>query len=250
MLTYVLLAAAAVVALFATYELRGRFINRRVVKTIAPHVRLMRQMADQVVSYRPPRGDEPIPADTRPIFDAVENEARGVGLMVLGDLMEIHPNGAPFAPARWFIDETRTMCGWFGAIRNRQKGVYNPVMIVFSEATSGDFFMTARGASKTSVTQPPTHHRTFCDWNDGLATVLGRHRAMLLSTGATAIEQAATLDAGPALVRRLREDTSRWRASQPRGPLLEQDVQSLLGETYSVIGKQVIRSVAALETAS
>lgn len=250
MLPYVLIAAGAFVVLIAGYEIRARLINRGVVRALVPHVLKMREMAHQIVGYRPPRADEPIAADARPLFDAAQSEISAAGLLLLGDLMEIHPNGTPFAPARWFIDESRTICGWFGVVRSRDTGVLNPVMMLFSESASGEFFMTARGASSTALAKPPANHRQFCDWGDGLMTIIGRHRAMLVSAAAMPVQQPTTLDAGPAIVRRLRDGTAQWRATQPADELIEQDVRSLLGKTFPVIGRQVIRSVTSLEVAT
>ncbi len=250
MLLYVLIAAGAFVVLIAGYEIRARLINRGVVRALVPHVLKMRELAHQIVGYRPPRADEPIAADARPLFDAAQSEFRAAGLLVLGDLMEIHPNGTPFATARWFIDESRTICGWFGVVRSRDRGLLNPVMMLFSESASGEFFMTARGASSTALAKPPTNHRQFCDWGDGLMTIIGRHRAMLVSAAAMPVQQPTNLDAGPAIVRRLRDGTAQWRATQPADELIEQDVRSLLGKRFPVIGRQVVRSVTSLEAAT
>src|SRR6266536_2052271 len=97
----------------------------------------------------------------------------------------------------------------------------------------------------------PASPRLTPAWRDGgLMTIIGRHRAMLVSAAAMPVPEPTTLDAGPAIVRRLRDSTARWRASQPAGELLDEDVRNLLGKTYAVIGRQVIRSVTSLEAAT
>jgi len=249
MLTYGLIAAGALVLLFAAYDLRARLINRGVVRALVPQVQKMRALAHQVVSYRQPRADEPIPLDLQPLFDAADQELRAAGLTVLGDLMEIHPDGQPFGQSRWFVDESRTISGWFGVTRKREKRELTPVMIVFSQSSSGDFFLTARGAPRTALAQPPMIHRTYCEWSDGVTTTLGRHRAVFMSVGATLVEQPVTLEEAPAIVGRLRDTTARWRGSQPPADLLEQDVQALLGDTFALIGRQVIRALTAADRA-
>jgi hypothetical protein len=249
-LTYVLIGAAVLAVLIAARDIRITLTNRRVASMLVPHVRAMRKVAHEVVTYRPPRADEPIPADARPLFEAAQQEITAAGLSVLGDLMEIHPDGTPFAPTRWFIDGSRAICGWFGVLRNRETGTMTPVMVLFSESASGHFFSTGRGVPSTALAQPPTNHRAFGEWDDGLATTIERHRALLAGEGMTARGQDASLDAGPALVGRLRNSTARWRAAQPHQELLERDVRAVVEDKWEYLGPTVLRLMSGDMTES
>jgi len=240
-LTYILIGAVVLAVLIAVRDIRITLTNRSVARTLVPHVRAMRKLNQEAVTYRPPHPDEPIPADARPLFQAAQQEMTAAGLTVLGDLMEIHPDGTPFAPTRWFIDDTRAVCGWFGVLRNPETGSVNPVMMLFSESASGHFFVTGRGTTSTALVQPPTNHSAFGEWDDGLVTTFGRHRALLAGEGMTALRQDASLDAGPALVGRLRDSTARWRTAQPQQQLLERDVRALVGDKWEYLGPTVLR---------
>lgn len=236
-LKYILIGAALVALEYIYLTVK----NRRVARALVPQVRKMRMLASQTVTYRAPQSDEPISPDTQPLFEAVQGEIRAAGLSVLGDLIEVHPSATAFSITRWFMDESQTVCGWFGVVRNKETGKLTQVMMLFSESASGDFFVTGRGTTSTALAQPPMTHRTFCEWNDGLVATIGRHRGMLAEARATAVRQARDLDAGPALVTRLRDSAARWRATQPQRALLEQDVRALVGNKWRYVGRTVVR---------
>jgi len=244
MLTYILAGIALVVLGITGYVARMRAATRRLARDLVPGIQAMRRLASQEVRYRPLRSDESIPADAAHLFDQAQRELTAQGLVVLGDLMEQPPEGSP-APTRWFIDKTQTVCGWFGVLRNKAKGTIKPVMMFFSEGPRDAFFITGRGTTGTATAQPATNHRMWLEWDIGLAETLRRHQAQLTGKGGAATEQAATIEAGPALVGRLRERTARWRASRPPRELLEEDVRGLVGDHWDYLGPTVVRLLAA-----
>ena len=239
MLTYILAGIALVVLAIIGYVVRMRAATRSLARNLVPGIQAMRRLASQEIRYRPLRADESIPADAAYLFDQAQRELTAQGLVVLGDLMEQAPQGAP-APTRWFIDKTQTVCGWFGVVRNKAKGSINPVMMFFSEGRDA-FFITGRGTTGTATAQPAINHRVWLEWDVGLGETLRRHQAQIAEQRAVATQQAATLDAGPALVGRLRDRTARWRAAQPPAELLEADVRGLVGDNWDYIGPTVVQ---------
>ncbi len=120
--------------------------------------------------------------------------------------------------------------------------------MVFSESESGDFFLTGRGAVGRVLARPPAVHRAFYPWNERLARVLECHllQTVQAPTGRkSALRQVEGIDEAVALVARLRETTARWRASQPRKALLEEDVRSLLQERFMDLGRPLIELMTA-----
>ena len=95
--------------------------------------------------------------------------------------------------------------------------------------------------TSTAIAQPATNHREFFDWDVALDDVLALHQAEIEKTGLSAITQPATLDAGPALLGRLRESTARWRSAQPYEALLEEDVRSVVGIKWGYLGRRLVR---------
>jgi len=243
LLTYIVIGAAVLAALIALRDVRITLTNRRVARDLVPGVRELRKLASEVVSYRPLRSDESIPDEFIAFFDAAQQELTANGLVVLGDLMEV-PLEDPSGPTRWFIDSTQTVCGWFGVLRNRAKGTLQPAMLFFSESSHDSYFITGRGSSGRSTAQPPSHHRDFFEWGVGLGETLRRHQAQITRSGAAVLRQPPTLEAGPALVRRLREHATRWRATQPPAELLEQDVRVVTGDKWDYVGPRLLALLA------
>ena len=234
MLTYIALSAAAVAVLLVGLKISTRLTYRRAAPKLVPTIRKMRQLASQTITYRPMHAGESIPAGSVALFDAAQRELTGAGCTVLGDLMEVDPDGGA-KPTRWFVDRSGTICGWFGALRNK------PVMMLFSEAERDTYFITGRGATSAATAQPPTNHREFLGWDVGVADVVARHKARIAQSGKSAIAQPATLEAAPAVVNRLREATARWRSAQPPNALLEQDVRALVGNKWKYLGPTLVR---------
>jgi hypothetical protein len=124
---------------------------------------------------------------------------------------------------------------------SKTKGTVTPLMMLFSEARSGEFFLTGRGTAGVSLAKPPKLAREYLHWNDGLGRTLERHRA---STAAAA--KAGTLlrmdgiDEALDLLARLRKSGSDWRSLQDADTLLELDVRAVLGKRYDELGPEVI----------
>jgi len=237
-LTYVALSAVALALLLVGLNISTRLTYRKVAPQLVPTIRKMRKLAGETITYRPMQAGESIPAGAVALFDAAQRELTSAGFTILGDLMEVDPDGEP-KPARWFVDRSGTICGWFGAIGSK------PVMMLFSEAERDTYFITGRGTSSTATAQPPTNHREFLGWDVGLTEVVARHKAQIAQSGRSAIVQPATLEAAPAVVSRLREATARWRSAQPPNALLEQDVRALVGNKWKYLGPTLVRLLSS-----
>lgn len=234
MLTYVALIAVATALLLVGLNISTRLTYRKVAPQLVPTIRKMRKLAEETITYRPMQAGESIPASAVALFDAAEREVTSAGFTVLGDLMEVDPDGNP-KPTRWFVDRSGTICGWFGALGTK------PVMMLFSEAERDTYFITGRGTTATATAQPSTNHREFLGWDVGLNDVVARHKAQIAQSGKSAIVQAARLEAAPAVVSRLRAATARWRSAQPPNALLEQDVRGLVGDKWKYLGPTLVR---------
>ncbi len=247
-MSYVIVGLVAILLLTAGAVLRTRIRNRRQLESLATAVEAMRRAASQEITYRPPTPAEAALGDDRGLFEAAERELHEQGLTVLGDLVEEQPGGVVIGTTRWFVDPSRTVTGWFGVVRHRESGAVNPTMMVFSESESGDVFLTGRGAVGRVLARPPAVHRAFYPWNERLARVLECHllQTVQAPTGRkSALRQVEGIDEAVALVARLRETTARWRASQPRKALLEEDVRSLLQERFMDLGRPLIELMTA-----
>jgi type II secretory pathway pseudopilin PulG len=248
MMSYIVVAVVALVLLIAVAGLRTRSRNRRQLESLATAVEAMRRTATQEITYRPPTPAEAALGDDRGLFEAAQRELDEQRLTVLGDLVEEQPGGVVIGTTRWFVDASRTVTGWFGVVRHRESGAINPTMMVFSESESGDFFLTGRGAVGRVLARPQAVHRAFYPWNEGLARVLQYHvsqTAQASSGGRSALRRVEEIDEAVALLGRLRETGARWRASQPRKALLEEDVRSLLQERFADLGRPLIELMTA-----
>src|SRR5207247_8727942 len=137
----------------------------------------MRRRAWRAIARRPGSGRD-LAAEVLLSYEAAAREVREQGLTLLGDLVELYPDGRSAGVTRWFVDGLRTTCGWFGVTRSREAGAITPAMLLFSESDSGEFFVPTRGGSRTSLGAPPFVHRTYLDWGEGLARVAERHREL------------------------------------------------------------------------
>ena|SRR5690348_3159857 len=241
-MTYLVVAVVVIALVVAGSELYARIVNRKRLGPLVRAIEEMRRMATRE-SARRPAGPGDLAADVMPSYEAAAREGREQGFSLLGDLVELYPDGRPAGVTRWFVDGSRTTCGWFGVTRSRETGAINPTMLLFSESESGEFFVTTRGGSRTSLARPPFVHRTYQDWGEGLAGVFEKHRAeVTLGTNRNgALRRVEQLDEAVTLLGRLRESSARWRASQPPLALLEADVHSVLQERFSELGPLVIK---------
>jgi hypothetical protein len=232
------MSAAALAVLLVVGNILTRLSYRRMAPRLVPGIETMRKLAGLTITYRPRGPGDPLPGDAAPRFDAAQRELTAVGFTVLGDLMEVGPDG-DVGISRWFSDESWTICGWFGVVRN------TPVMMLFSEADGDTFFLTGRGATSTATAQPATNHREFLAWDVGLPETVARHKAQIAQTRLEAIVQPATLDGATALVSRLRDSTARWRQAQPYHELLERDVRAIVGKKWKYLGPTLVRLLTA-----
>ena len=250
-MTYVIVAALAIALVAAGSELYSRTVNRKRLGPLVRGIEEMRRMATRDITRRPASPGD-LAADVLPSYEAAAREVREQGLTLLGDLVELYPDGRSAGVTRWFVDGLRTTCGWFGVTRSREAGAITPAMLLFSESDSGEFFVTTRGGSRTSLAGPPFVHRTHLDWGEGLARVAERHRAEATpgSGGRSALRRVEQLDEAVALLGRLRESGARWRASQPPADLLEADVRSVLQERFSELGPLVMKLMSSGRTST
>jgi len=232
------MSAATLAVLLLAVNVWTRLSYRRMAPRLVLGIQAMRKLAGQAITYRPRRPGESLPGDAAPRFDAAQRELTAAGFTVLGDLMEVGPEGDA-GISRWFSDAGWTICGWFGVVRNK------PVMMLFSEAEGDTFFLTGRGATSTATAQPPTNHREFLAWDVGLPETVARHNAQIAQTRLAAIVQPATLDGATALVSRLRDSTARWRQAQPYHELLERDVRAIVGNKWKYLGPTLVRLLGA-----
>ena len=82
------------------------------------------------------------------LYDSNATDMRGAGLTLLGDQIEEQDDGSPMGTSRWFVDDSGTICGWFGALPVKVKGSagkYRTLMLFFSESDAGQFLTTSRG---------------------------------------------------------------------------------------------------------
>ena len=199
----------------------------------------LRKAVGHDIHYRPLAPTDPGIADLAEHFDGATTDLRNHHFTVFGDLVEDQAEGAGTRVTRWFVDESRTICGWFGVVRGR---TVNPVMFLFSEAGSGTFFLTGRGAPSLAVTQPPTVHRVFCTWDVGLGTHVTTHRDQ---TAKLDLRRVENVDDAVRLLTRLRDSVRAWRAEQPPLALLEQDVRAVLQRKYDELGPDLVSFMAS-----
>src|SRR5437588_500366 len=129
-----------------------------------------------------------------------------------------------------------------GAARRRK---YRTLMLFFSESDAGQFPTTSRGAPELGLARPPTTHRQFVAWSEGVSRALERHRSLVESVaGAGAptrsMRRVATLDDVVGLLARHRTQIAAWRAAQPADALLEADARNILRERYAELGPPLL----------
>jgi hypothetical protein len=220
--------------------------RRSKIQSVATGIETLRSM-----STRDPRRRRPGPADALSgeqlaIYDANTREMQSAGLTVLGDQIEEQDDGSPYGTSRWFVDATGTIGGWFGALPVKgSPGQFRTLMLFFSESDGGQFLTTSRGAPELGLARPPTLHRQFVSWSEGIPRALDRHRSLIESVAGAgaALRRVATLDDVLALLGRHRRHIADWRAKQPADALLEADARSILRERYGELGPQVLDSL-------
>ena len=207
--------------------------------------RLRRAVARQMRRRKPGPADA-LAGDLLAMYESNSREMRDAGLTILGDQIEENDDGTPVGTSRWFVDGTGTICGWFGALPVKQTpGKYRTVMLFFSESDGGDFLVTSRGAPELGVARPPTTHRQFVAWSDGIARALERHRSLIESVAGSAptLRRVSSFEDAVALLVRHREHIAAWRAAQPADALLEADVRNVLRERYAEFGPALLEQM-------
>ncbi|HVT40992.1 MAG TPA: hypothetical protein VHE78_18290 [Gemmatimonadaceae bacterium] len=218
--------------------------TKRHIESLASGIDTLRRLATQRTAYRAPGGQDAVPPATQEALAAASQELDKEGMTVLGDRMELQADGTAVGPGRWFIDETATICGRFSATVSKTKGTVTPLMMLFSEASSGEFFLTGRGGAGVALAKPPKLFREYVAWSDGLGRALDRHKAATAAATQTGtLRRVDALDDALDLLARLRKSGSDWRSLQDPDVLLELDVRAVLGKRYDELGPQVIRAL-------
>jgi hypothetical protein len=215
--------------------------TRRHIESVTNGIETLRRLTRQRTAYRPPGPQDSVPAAAQEALAAGERDAKEQGMTLLGDRMEVQEDGTAVGPGRWFIDASATICGRFSAVPSKNTGAVTPLMMLFSEAGSGEFFLTGRGPAGVSLAKPPNLVREYIKWNDGLGRTLERHRAATARAAkAGELRRIVGIEEALDLLARLRKSGSDWRKLQDVGVLLELDVRTVLGNRYDELGRQVI----------
>lgn len=207
---------------------------------LAGAVQALRHASADEARYRHFTTEDAELLEPRQHYEAAVRELDAHGFTMLGDKVEVRADGTAAGVSRWFVDGNRTVCGWFGVIRGH---TINPVMLLFSESDAGSFFATLRGGSTLSVAQPPTVHKAYCEWGEGLARQLEHHHALLSqasNAGAATLRRVQSIDDAVGSVIRLRQSVTAWRARQSPTFLLNQDVRSVLEDRFEEVGPELI----------
>lgn len=237
---------ALVVFILAALEIRRRASVEKKVQTLARQIENLRIFAARKTKNRLATPTDISLVPDPAVFAAAEREALDVGLSILGDLVEERADGSPVGLTRWFADPTRHICGWFSVIKPQSSSAATPAMMFFSESAAGEFYFTGRGDPGRSLAHPPALHRQTVAWADGMARALDRHHAALpkvVDGGLSELTKVESLDAARALLDRLREGTSAWRAKQSMDALLDLDLRAVLKERFADLGSRVLKEM-------
>lgn len=212
----------------------------RLLSQLANGVARMRAAAERETKYQPVAADAIAKTPGAPYYDAAASEIQKNGCRLLGDLAEVSPDGTLTQPARWFVDGTATICGWYGIVGSAETPAVRQVMFLMSEAPGGEYFTTSRGGGGSGTASSPKHHLTECQWADGLERQLAVHRAQIPTAQPASLTHVATLDDATALSARSRKAKMAWRAQQPADSLLDQDLRRILQDRYPAVGAALL----------
>jgi len=233
--------AVVVIAVIAAgaAQRRGR---RAKLQSVAGGIERLRRASTRETRRRKPGPAEALSGEQLGIYEANTREMQSAGLTVVGDLIEEQDDGSPAGTSRWFVDASGEIGGWFGAVPARgSAGKYRSLMLFFSEAGNGQFLTTSRGAPEIGIARPPTLHRQFVAWTEGISAAIERHRSLIESVAAgSTLHRVATLDDVVELLRRHRRHIAEWRAKQPPDALLEADARNILRDRYNELGPELL----------
>ncbi len=238
-----------VLASFVTL-MRPRGPNRRALARLAAGVNRMRAMAALESKYHPVPDAQAADSPLAKYYVDETAEIQNCHCHLLGDLAEERTDGSLTPPTRWFVDDTGTICGWFGVVEGRLGAPVREVVSVFSEGPGGVFYTTNRGGATMGTADPPDHHRAQCAWSDGLARQLEIQRTQVPADARATLTHVATADEATALLGRLRKSKADWRAKQPADALLDLDLRHILQDRYETLGPALLAYMKAHPAAS
>ena len=242
MTTALLAVIIVIIALVASGAAKRRKRQSQ-VQSVATGIETLRHMTAREMLRRTPGPDAALAGEQLAIDEANTHEIVDAGLNVLGDQIEEQDDGSPMGTSRWFVDGTGTICGWFGAIPVKgSPGRFRTLMLFFSESESGQFLTTSRGAPELGLARPPTLHRRFIAWSEGIVRAIERHRSLIGSAAGkdAPLRRIATLEDVVGLLGRHRTHVAAWRGAQPTDALLEADARNILRERYAELGPAVL----------
>lgn len=222
-----LVVLVVVVALMARGAGRGGAALEEVARGIAK----LRRMAGVAPRYAPLPGD----AQEAPGLERAEPDLERSGLVPVGDLHELGEDGRPAAAVRWFVSRQGGVWGWLGV------SPAGPAMLLVSQVPGAGFVTTLRSppAPNTAIPDSVVHQRL--DWEEGLASALGRHAtavaAMGEPTGVKGLEGALEGMAA------LKAHVAAWRGAQDPDELLRADVKRILGDRFEDLGEAMVMLV-------
>jgi len=245
-MTIALLAAVIAVAVVVIVIVAAGSARRRArqskIQSLATGIETLRRAGTRETRRRKPGPADALAGEQLALYDAGTREMQAAGLTVLGDRIEEQDDGSPYGTSRWFVDATGTISGWFGAVPVKATpGKFRTLMLFFSESESGQFLTTSRGTPELGLARPPTLHRQFVAWSEGIPRALERHKSLIESVvGSGALKKVSTLDDVLELLARHRRHIAEWRARQPADALVEADARNILRERYGELGPELL----------
>jgi len=241
-----LLAVLIVIVVFLALGEARRRRRQYQLRSLASGIETLRRAAMRDMRRRTPGPADALTGAVQALYDTNTRELQDAGLTILGDQVEEQDDGSPMGTSRWFVDGDGgggTICGWFAAIPIKTSpGKFRNLMLFFSESEAGQFLTTSRGTPELGLARPPTTHRQFVAWTEGVRRALERHLSLVDSAAGpgAAMRRVATLDEAVALLQRLRTHIAAWRAAQPADALLEADARNVLRDRYNELGPELL----------
>ena len=86
------------------------------IQALATGIETLRRAATRDMRRRTPGPADALAGELLALYDSNATDMRGAGLTLLGDQIEEQDDGSPMGTSRWFVDDSGTICGWFGAL--------------------------------------------------------------------------------------------------------------------------------------